>query len=228
MLGTVIHSTESSLDPVIEAHEDAPLEKYLQEGIDLIQSKDLASAIEKFDRIINDYDETYGHRADKLFLSFLSLEEFLAFVKGQPPPEREVVWLHPYYSQAHYYKGYALVQLDRTHEAVAEIQRAIDLNPMHGPFYLELAYIHARQRDFDQALKLYNNALERDFFPQKSATAAAYRGIGYIYIESGMLQEAVRMYERSLELEPESSIARQELDYINTLRRLGGREVGAS
>ncbi|MEK7863991.1 MAG: tetratricopeptide repeat protein, partial [Chloroflexota bacterium] len=208
-----MNSQEDALDPVIEAHDEGSLEKYLQEGIDLIQSKDLALAIEKFDRIITDYDDTYGHRSDKLFLSFLSREEFLAFVKGQPPPEREVVWLHPYYSQAHYYKGYALVQLERTPEACAEIQRAIDLNPMHGPFYLELAYIHARQRDFDRALQLYNNALERDYFPAKSATAAAYRGIGYIYIESGMLSEAVRMYEKSLELEPESSIARQELDY---------------
>ena len=216
------------MDAVVEAHDETPLEKYLQEGIDLIQSKDLASAIAKFDFIISDYDDTYGHRQDNLFLSFLSLEEFLAFVKGQPPPEREVVWLHPYYSQAHYYKGYALVQLERTREAIGEIQRAIDLNPMHGPFYLELAYIHARQRDFDRALSLYNHALERDYFPQKSATAAAYRGIGYIYIESGMLQEAVKMYEKSLELEPESGIARQELDYINTLRRLGGREVGPS
>lgn len=228
MLVYVMNSQEDAMDPVIEAHDEPSLEKYLQEGIDFIQSKDLASAIQKFDRIISDYDDTYGHRTDKLFLSFLSLEEFLAFVKGQPPPEREVVWLHPYYSQAHYYKGYALVQLEHTREAIAEIQRAIDLNPMHGPFYLELAYIHARRRDFDLALQLYNNALERDYFPQKSATAAAYRGIGYIYIEGGMLQEAVRMYERSLELEPESGIARQELDYINTLRRLGGREVGAS
>lgn len=216
------------MDPLIEAHDEQSLEKYLQEGIELIQSKELSSAIQRFDRIIGDYDTTYRSRGDKLYLSFLSLEEFLAFVKGEPPPEREVVWLHPYYSQAHYYKGYALVQLEKTREAIHEIQRAIELNPMHGPFYLELAYIHARQRDFDRALSLYQNALDRDFFPQKSATAAAYRGIGYIYIESNMLAEAVRMYERSLELEPESSIARQEIDYIGTLRRLGGREVGPS
>lgn len=216
------------MDAMIEAHDEQSLEKSLQEGIELIQAKELSSAIVRFDRIINDYDRTYRHRGDKQYLAFLSLEEFLAYVKGTPPPEREVVWLHPYYSQAHYYKGYALVQLERTREAIVEIQRAIELNPMHGPFYLELAYIHARQRDFDRALTLYNNALERDFFPQKSATAAAYRGIGYIYIESGMLAEAVRMYERSLELEPESSIARQEIDYISTLRRLGGREVGPS
>jgi tetratricopeptide (TPR) repeat protein len=228
MFQLVIDLQEDLMDPVIEAHDENSLDKVLQEGIDLIQSRDLGQAIAKFDRIINDYDSTYGHRNDKLFLSFLSLEEFLAFVKGQPPPEREVVWLHPYYSQAHYYKGYALVQLERTREAMAEIQRAIDLNPMHGPFYLELAYIHARARDFDLALSLYKNALERDYFPQKSATAAAYRGIGYIYIESGMLQEAIKMYEHSLELEPESAIAKQELDYINTLRRLGGREVGPS
>jgi tetratricopeptide (TPR) repeat protein len=216
------------MDPLIESHDEQSLEKYLQEGIELIQSKELASAIQKFDRIIGDYDSTYRSRGDKLYLSFLSLEEFLAFVKGEPPPEREVVWLHPYYSQAHYYKGYALVQLEKTREAIHEIQRAIELNPMHGPFYLELAYIHARQRDFDRALQLYQSALERDYFPQKSATAAAYRGIGYIYIESNMLAEAVRMYERSLELEPESSIAKQEIDYIGTLRRLGGREVGPS
>jgi tetratricopeptide (TPR) repeat protein len=216
------------MDAMIEAHDEQSLEKYLQEGIELIQAKELSSAIVRFDRIIGDYDRNYRQRGDKQYLAFLSLEEFLAYVKGQPPPEREVVWLHPYYSQAHYYKGYALVQLEKTREAIVEIQRAIELNPMHGPFYLELAYIHARQRDFDRALTLYNNALERDFFPQKSATAAAYRGIGYIYIESGMLAEAVRMYERSLELEPESAIARQEIDYIGTLRRLGGREVGPS
>jgi tetratricopeptide (TPR) repeat protein len=216
------------MDPLIEAHDEQSLEKFLQEGIELIQSKELAGAIQKFDRIIGDYDSTYRSRGDKLYLSFLSLEEFLAFVKGEPAPEREVVWLHPYYSQAHYYKGYALVQLEKTREAIAEIQRAIELNPMHGPFYLELAYIHARQRDFDRALSLYQKALECDFFPQKSATAAAYRGIGYIYIESNMLAEAVRMYERSLELEPDSTIAKQEIDYIGTLRRLGGREVGPS
>jgi tetratricopeptide (TPR) repeat protein len=204
------------------------LKALLDAGIQLIHAEKMDSAIDRFDRIIADYDALYRGRQDKMYLSFVRLEEFLAFVRGQPPPDRDVVWLHPYYSQAHYYKGYALVQLDRIAEAIHEIQSAIDLNPMHGPFYLELAYIHASTRDFDSALQFYNTALERDFSPEKSATAAALRGIGYVYIENGMLREAVGMYERSLSIQPGSTIARQELDYIEKLRRFGHREVAPS
>lgn len=207
---------------------DESLERMLNEGIQLIHDKDLTSALQCFDRIITDYESHYPDGEGKTHLACLSLDEFLAFLKAHEKEKQSVVWLNPCYAQAHYYKGYTLIQLDRLEEAINELEQAVSLNPMHGAYYLELAYIYARLKKFDVALKLYIRATKTDFSPGRSSTAAAFRGIGFIYIESGLLAAAINMYERSLEIEPDHAIAKNELEYIENLRRLGYREAKVS
>lgn len=49
-------------------------------------------------------------------------------------------------------------------------------------------------------------------------TARAWRGIGFVYIETGKLDEAEELYKKCLELNAEDKMAKAELAYIENLR----------
>ncbi len=94
--------------------------------------------------------------------------------------------LNPNYAEAYHFRGHYLEAMGRTDEAIAEIKRGLDLDPVSLFINNELgwAYYHAQQ--YDLAIKQYRKGLEVD--PRFALSAYS---LAQVYEQKGMYQEAL-------------------------------------
>jgi tetratricopeptide (TPR) repeat protein len=99
------------------------------------------------------------------------------------------------------------------------IDCGLEIEPDHPDFWNEKGYLLARLKRHREAFDCYVRAATvRDWAPP-SQTARALRGQGVQLVDLDRLDEAEDALQRSLELEPSSETAHNELGYIEDLRR---------
>jgi len=108
----------------------------------------------------------------------------------------------------HYYGFHCLLTLGRLDEAIAECQRAVELDPLAPGYRSALGYLFHADRQFDVALRHHLRAIEIDlshFIPHLL--------ISFSYLLKGMPDEALAAAERACQLSGGLS---------DTLENLGG------
>ena len=102
-------------------------------------------------------------------------------------------------------------------EILFEIEK---LAPVSAQTLAEIGYVLNQLGKFNEALSLYQKAhdLSIKYTSQRPFQASALRGMGFSLIELERLDEAERVFKESLELEPMSRVASNELKYIQSLR----------
>src|SRR4029079_18373223 len=105
---------------------------------------------------------------------------------------------------AYYLKGYVLIELQRVGEAKGALQRAAALAPQNAQFLSELAHVFEAEKDWTQALQLYQRAeaAAKEFSPSNSKNgelSRARRGQGYVLVELKRWDEAEQRYRQCLE-----------------------------
>jgi serine/threonine protein kinase/tetratricopeptide (TPR) repeat protein len=122
----------------------------------------------------------------------------LAFMKlfyewdwpGAEEEFRRAIELNPNYPSAHHFYGIYLAAVwERFEEAIAEVKRALELDPLSLPINNIVAVILLDARRYDEAIDQRLKMLEID--PNYTA---AYDGLGFAYGQKGMHEEAVEAY----------------------------------
>jgi serine/threonine-protein kinase len=115
--------------------------------------------------------------------------------------------LSPGYAVAHQWYAVFLAAMRRMDEAIAEIRRAEQLDPLSLPILATRGWVLYLARRYEEASETLQKALEldRDF-------VLAHRRLGQVYEAREMFMEARREYEKCLELAP---------DDVETLSALG-------
>ena len=127
------------------------------------------------------------------------------------------------WADAHYMKGYALLETGRLEEAKASIESAVTLSPGNAQYLSELGHVYSLEEDWPQALEYFETAEKsaEAFSPPEvkaSELGRARRGVGYVLVELGRLDEAEDKYLQCLAADPDDVIARSELEYVRSLR----------
>ncbi len=98
-------------------------------------------------------------------------------------------------------KGFALFQQGESEQAVATLERAIEIEPAHWKAHNNLALASLDLGQFALAEAHFRESLAIE--PQP----AIYNDLGFVLERQGLSFEAVEMYEKSLELAPDSGTA---------------------
>lgn len=86
--------------------------------------------------------------------------------------------LDPYFAPAHYVLGQALVQKHDYNDAIAELQKAIELSPGSTSFTANLAYAYAISGMRDKATKILNDLMNQSAgFSNAPEIAMVYVGL---------------------------------------------------
>ena len=124
--------------------------------------------------------------------------------------------------EAHFMKGFALVDLGQLDAARVEFDAALTLGPHNSQVRGELGSLYNRQKDFSKALESYQRA-EQDveFSPPEAKTldrVRAYHGLGYAYTELAQWDKAEEMYRKALAIDSNDQRSLKELQYIQQQR----------
>jgi TolB-like protein/DNA-binding winged helix-turn-helix (wHTH) protein/Tfp pilus assembly protein PilF len=133
-------------------------------------------------------------------LAFVSLYYDRDWTKTEREFRRGIA-LNPNYANGHHWYAEYLTLVGRHKQAIAESERARELDPLSTIIntWLGSRYFFARQ--YDKAIEEYRNALEMDpnFAPARLV-------LGHAYEQKGMLKEAIAEFERAVSLGGGSSV----------------------
>lgn len=108
---------------------------------------------------------------------------------------RRAIALNPNYATAHHWYGDLLSAMGRPEQAIAESQRARELDPLSPLINAWLGWRYQFARRYDQAIVEYRKALDLD-----PSFAPAHLLLGQAYEEKKMLKEATAELEQAVKL----------------------------
>jgi TolB-like protein/Tfp pilus assembly protein PilF len=129
---------------------------------------------------------------------------------------KEAIRLNPGYATARHWYATFLATLGRSQEAVAEIRRAQELDPLSPIINTNVGYVFYTARQYEQAMEECRKALELD-----PDFAVAHQMLGEIYGQMGKRAEAIAELERAIAL---SGNAAEDVAWLGRTYALGGME----
>ena len=222
----------SSKAVAANAHPDSDpeLPKLLQEARTLIDNKKAQAAIEKCEKVIALFEARYRNSKEKIYCARTS-EENLGYLltagadmsKGKfEKGKKNAVVLSSTWANAYYLKGWALEELRKLAPARVAIKQAVELSPFNSHYLAELAYLYSLEKDWPQAEKIYKSAEEHATLSpadvKQTELGRARRGLGYVLVELGRLDEAEKKYIQCLKDDPNDQKAAAELEYVRDLK----------
>jgi TolB-like protein/Flp pilus assembly protein TadD len=132
----------------------------------------------------------------------------LAFVKRQyewdwPGAEaefRKAIEFSPNYGTAHHWYALLMCQLGRHEEAVKEVARALELDPLSIIINTNVAWVYYFAGQYDRAIEQFRKTLEMD-----PGYAVAHMRLGETYTQKRMFEQAVAELRKAVALSPEST-----------------------
>jgi len=197
--------------------KDPHMMKLLQEARHNIDSKNPAAALPKCDSVISAYKAHYGDAKQKIYCA-RTPEESLGVLLKAAADKNNAIALSARWSDACFMKAYALEDLGRTAEAKASLQEALKMSPFNAQYLAEMGQIYAREKNWPKAEQLYREAEDNaSLSPPVSKAedlARARRGLGYVFVELGKLDEAEKKYQQCIAANPNDTKAKAELQYV--------------
>jgi Tfp pilus assembly protein PilF len=103
-------------------------------------------------------------------------------------------------AEAYTFRGWAYSALGRIDDAIAECQRAIDIDPSFGNPYNDIGAYLIAKGELDRAVEWLERAKHaRRYEPRHYP----YMNLGRIYALKGMVLQAIWEFEKALEIEPD-------------------------
>jgi tetratricopeptide (TPR) repeat protein len=221
-----IHSQQAAPPP--DPDKDSETSNLLREAQKLLKEKKLPDAIEKCDQIIASFKAHYGNRKEKVYCARTSAESLGYMLKAAAEIDKgtsqntKAIALSPTWAEAYFNKAYALQDLGRTAEAKSNIMLAVELSPWNCKYLCELGSVYKLEKNWLKAKEVFELAEDQAPIGPDEVKAIelgqARRGLGYVLVELGKLDEAEQKYQQCLAADPKDTRAAAELEYVRGLR----------
>lgn len=193
-------------------------------GFGFIRAGKAEKAIAEFDAVIAASERRYLGDTRQRFCARDERESALV-IQAAGSSGAGPLLIDPAVCDAHFGKGFALIDMGRGDLAEAELRRATELAPFDAHYANEYAELSKTRRDWKASLAQFTRAWDAvDKNPQGGeapVAARALRGIGYNQMMLGNLDEAERHFRKSLQFEPGNKAAGIELAYIARKKAIG-------
>lgn len=177
-------------------------------------------ALAGLDELITQREAEHPAKPDTVYFSAGSLVEALVYAAGPASMKNgtTVIVADGNWSKAYFLKGFALIDAQRSDEAIGWFDRAVVLSPMNAQFIAERAEWYKMRRDWVRAYDGFEEALGAAEFSADDMKVLhkgrALRGMAFARVEQGRLKEAEKLIRQALELNPDDGKARDELAFI--------------
>ena len=190
---------------------------------DFIAKGKPALALQLADQVIADFEAKYRPNSRTIYYSARSLQEGFIYSTLAGMAGRNGVVVSGDWAWAYFLKGFALIDLNRSDEAIQWFNKATILAPMNSQILAERGEWYKTKRDWKKAYKDFESARSAADFAEDDAKAReegrAIRGMAFVRIEQGKLDDAEKLLGEALKLDPADQRAREELQLIATMRK---------
>lgn len=112
---------------------------------------------------------------------------------------KEAVKRDPKNAEAHHYLGLILMNLSEYDQAIEHLREAVKIDPHFTDAHNVLGVLYRETKQYDKALKEFQAAMADKTYrtPEKIQL-----NLGNLYLDQGVLSEAQRAFQKSVELNP--------------------------
>ena len=103
--------------------------------------------------------------------------------------------------------GADLLKQNRLEEAIAEFQRAVEVDPSYVAAHFNLAYAYERAQRLDEAIAQYKKALQLD-----PNNVFGLNNLGVLYTSKAQYDEAIKVLEQAARIEPSNTTVSKNLE----------------
>ena len=175
-------------------------EAYFYRGISRKEQKDTINAVDMFTQALvhkDDYIEAciqlgdlYAERGNELALQYFN----------------KALVINEYSYEALYSKGLFLQKQQQYKDALLHYEKVMDVNPGHKLAIYNMAYINLLFENYSKAIELADGVIDID-----PTYDNAYYLKGLCFEMQGNKKEAMLLYEKTLEINPENALAKKAL-----------------
>ena len=224
-----IHNPEARA-AAADPDKDPQTPNLLQEARTLIDGKKPQAGIDKCEKVIALFKAYYDGSKHKIYCARTSAENLgylmkaaAAMAKGTfEAGKHDAIVISSTWSDAYFMKGYALQDLGRPAEAKSAIKEALELSPWNSHYLSELGSLYVLEKDWAKAMETFKAAEDNAPLSPDEGKAddlgKARRGIAYVLVELGKLDEAEKKYQQCLKENPNDTRAAAELEYVRGLK----------
>jgi tetratricopeptide (TPR) repeat protein len=203
--------------------DEAAQQQQVDAAAKLLHERKPAEAIDGADKVIAHFEALRKEKTDVAYCA-RSPAESLVYALHAAKDKTPTVVYGPAWCDAYFLRGYALIELGRTGEARAALERAVQLAPREPHYRSELADLYAREKKWNDALAAFDASAKAaeesvDKERKNAELGRALRGKGFVLVELGKLDEAEAMYRRCLAIDPADTKATNELRYVQQRRQ---------
>jgi tetratricopeptide (TPR) repeat protein len=180
----------------------------------LLREKKYAEAKDEMEAVLGHFEKMMSD-PETVYRSFANADE-LEYFKKRNPDIKKVVWLDHAFGSALHQKAFYHADQKQWDLALKALDREAIYRPFAANTQTERGFVLNQTGKPKDALAAYQTALtlSEKLAHARPYQAMALRGIGYSHIELGDLPAARAAYERSLKIDPNSAVAKRELEYI--------------
>ncbi len=117
---------------------------------------------------------------------------------------KEIAGAEPSSAGAYFYLSTVYTGLGYNDKAYRYLEAAMKADPGQGAYYYQLGVIRSREGCRPEALKAFQQALQRGMGKDESQ---AWRQVGDVYVDLFELEKAVEAYQNSIKLDPNDAAA---------------------
>jgi Flp pilus assembly protein TadD len=205
------------------ADSDAEQVQLVQDATLAIESGMAEQAIDNaLDKVIAAFEQRYEHIGKQVYCA-RSLPETIYYMGDALRRKTDAIALAPVWCEAYKLKAYALFELHRDAQAHVALNKALAMSPENATFLEELGAAYEREKNWPKALETFQHAerAANTFSPAQAKddeVARAWRGVAFVYVELGRLDDAEAIYLKCLALNKSDKRATNELRYVRDLR----------
>jgi len=198
----------------------------VSQAIQLIKQNQIDEARLRLQEVVKHTPEDYIYsfeESEQLLIKFWDHDEFVHYCMAleDKQEEQNVIWLASAYPQAYYYLAYLDMQEGHYESAYSYLKASLELEPDQPLTYCGVALIYNHLGQHEQAIFLYNQALNVRPHLTTAVKARILREIGVELVEIHELDLAEKYLKESLKYEPDNQGALGELQYIDQLEAKG-------
>jgi len=135
---------------------------------------------------------------------------------------KKTIVLSSNWAKAYFLKGYALQDLRRLAESKSNLELALELSPFNSQYLSERGSLFQLEKNWPKAKEQFASAEDNAPLSPENTRAdelgRARRGLAYVFVELGKLDEAEKKYQQCLAANPNDMRAKRELKYVQGLR----------
>jgi tetratricopeptide (TPR) repeat protein len=200
----------------------APTPKgWYEAGLAAIRAKNPGRAVEMMKPLLADFEKRYSGEKRHMFCA-VNASQAKAYLSDAAVQKLDAVTIEPDWCRAQYIRGYALIDLGKTDDALAAFQRLTELAPKNSRYLNELGFVFADTKKYQQAVDAYQRSLAvANLSPDDTdqERCVAYRGIGYNMAKLGKLDDAEAAYRNCLAIDVDNDEVQDALDDLDEQRK---------